>query len=135
MNPVWCFPEGNTEESGYEIIKKMLTLPILPDAIICMNNYVAFGALRRLQEEGISVPKDMGIVTFDNEPLAPYTSPPLTSLHMDTFELGVKSAEALMDSILYELTNKKQKEIEGAVFQTWIEPKLLVRGSSVRLNE
>ncbi|MNN42712.1 HTH-type transcriptional repressor CytR [compost metagenome] len=131
VNPVWCFPEGNGEENGYEIVNKMLNLPILPDAIICMNNYVAFGALRRLQEEGISVPKDIGIVTFDNEPLAPYTTPPLTSLHMDTFGLGVKSAEVLMDVIQdYGLTNRE--ETEEAALQTWIEPQLVVRGSSAR---
>ncbi|MNO45721.1 Catabolite control protein A [compost metagenome] len=128
VNPVWCFPEGNAEEDGYEIVKKMLDLPIVPDAIICMNNYVAFGALRRLQEEGISVPNDMGIVTFDNEPLAPYTTPPLTSLHMDTFDLGVKSAEMLVDIIQdCGLTNK-----EAHLMQTWIEPQLVIRESSVK---
>lgn len=132
VNPVWCFPEGNNEENGYEIIKKMLTLPILPDAIICMNNYVAFGALRRLQEEGISVPEEIGIVTFDNEPLAPYTTPPLTSLHMDTFELGVKSAEVLMDIIHNNALANDVTDIEETAFQTWIEPQLVVRGSSVR---
>ncbi|MNP87187.1 hypothetical protein D3C76_1879120 [compost metagenome] len=52
---------------------------------------------------------------------------------MDTFELGVKSAEVLMDIIQdYGLSNKEETEIEGATFQTWIEPQLVVRGSSVR---
>lgn len=139
VNPVWSFPEGNTEESGYEIIKQILMLPVLPDALICMNNYVAFGALKRLREEGYSVPEQMGMVTFDNEPLAPYTTPPLTSLHMDTFGLGVKSAEVLMNSIhnygIHDCDLITAKDIFGeneAIHQKWLEPQLVIRESSLR---
>lgn len=139
VNPVWSFPEGNTEEKGYEIIEQMLRLPVLPDAIICMNNYVAFGALKRLQEEGISIPEQMGIVTFDNEPLAPYTTPPLTSLHTDTFGLGVKAAEVLMgiidhngDHIYDSATAKGSSGERGTELQRWLEPQLVIRESSLR---
>ncbi|WP_334073572.1 MULTISPECIES: LacI family DNA-binding transcriptional regulator [Paenibacillus] len=129
VNPLWSFPEGGAEESGYAAAEKMLRLPIVPDAVICMNNYVAFGALRCLRDRGISVPDEMGIVTFDNEPLAPYTSPTLTSLHTDTFGLGTKAAELLMDLIQDEET-MPDEEAENR--QTWIEPQLIVRESSVK---
>ncbi|MNO67233.1 HTH-type transcriptional repressor CytR [compost metagenome] len=131
VNPVWSFPDGNTEEIGYGIVKKLLRLPILPDALICMNNYVAFGALRSLQEEGFSVPEKMGIVTFDNEPLAPYTTPPLTSLNMDTFGLGVKAAEVLM-TIIQDCSDKEEPELDDSVYLTWLEPQLVIRKSSVK---
>lgn len=130
VNPLWSYPEGSTEESGYAAAEGMLRLPIIPDAVICMNNYVAFGALRCLKDHGISVPGGIGIATFDNEPLAPYTSPPLTSLHMDTFGLGVKAAELLMDRIQdCELDAAQEKGTKGR--QIWIEPELIVRESSV----
>lgn len=129
VNPLWSFPEGSTEESGYAAAEKMLGLPIVPDAVICMNNYVAFGVLRCLKDHGISVPGEIGIAAFDNEPLAPYTSPPLTSLHMDTFALGVKATEVLMDIIL-DCEHGKAPEDEKKGRQMWIEPELIVRESS-----
>lgn len=129
VNPLWGFPEGSTEASGYAAAEKMLRLPIVPDAVLCMNNYVAYGALRCLRDREISVPDEMGIVTFDNEPLAPYTSPPLTSLHTDTFGLGAKAAELLMGLIQDEATAPEEAAKNR---QTWIEPHLIVRESSVK---
>lgn len=87
-NPLRIYPDGNTEKAGYHMVSAILEHGEIPDALVCMNNFVAFGALKRLKEKGISVPQEIGIVTFDNEPLAPYTTPALTCLHMDTFGLG-----------------------------------------------
>ncbi|UJF36256.1 substrate-binding domain-containing protein [Paenibacillus hexagrammi] len=70
-----------------------------PDAVVCMNNYTAFGALKAIHARGVQVPQQVGLATFDQYPLAPYTSPPLTSLNIDTFELGVAAATMLMQRI------------------------------------
>lgn len=89
------------ETNGRLFMDQLLALPESerPDAVICMNNYTAFGALEAARSAGVSVPGDLGIAAFDNYPLAPYTNPPLTCLNMDTFELGVQAAEMLMTRI------------------------------------
>lgn len=69
------------------------------DSIICSNNIIAFKVLRTLKLRNIKVPEQIGIVTFDNYPLAEYMDPPLTVIDVDTYRLGEKSAEMLFELI------------------------------------
>ncbi len=110
------------EENGHKQMADLLDLPEPPDAVICVNNYVAFGALKAATLRNLSVPRDLGIVTFDNYPLAPYTSPALTALDNDTFGLGV-----LASRILFDMMN--QKPVQSSYL---LQPKLIVRDSSLR---
>ncbi|NSB33482.1 LacI family DNA-binding transcriptional regulator [Clostridium saccharoperbutylacetonicum] len=115
--------EGNSDkESGYELTLQLLSDFPEIDAILCINNYVAFGVLKALKEKGLNSPTDIGIVTFDNEPFSAYTTPSLTCLDVDTFKLGEVAAEILMKKIQ---NPNSQNEI------TLISPKLLIRESSL----
>lgn len=109
------------EASGYRVMLEQLNGDSPPDSIICINNYVAFGALKALQERGISLPGEFGIVAFDDYPLAPYTSPALTCLDIDTFELGAKAAGLLLDIIANPETSKAP---------ITIKPTLISRGTT-----
>jgi Transcriptional regulators len=113
------------EANGRLFMSQLLTLPAeeQPDAVICMNNYTAFGALEAARAAGISLPSQLGIATFDDYPLAPYTYPPLTCLQMDTFELGVQAAHMLMTRI---------SEPSAAAEQRLIPAALITRASTVR---
>lgn len=48
---------------------------VRPDAIICLNDAMALGALHQLQVRGIRVPDDVQVVGFDNVPEATYANP------------------------------------------------------------
>ncbi|EFM09890.1 transcriptional regulator, LacI family [Paenibacillus curdlanolyticus YK9] len=113
------------EANGRLLMNQLLSLPIddRPDAIICMNNYTAFGALESARDVGVAVPTTLGVATFDDYPLAPYTSPPLTCLSMDTFELGTQAAEMLMARIGDYSTRAESRRIP---------PTLIVRASTSR---
>lgn len=110
------------EENGYKFMTELLDLPEPPDSVICVNNYVAFGVLKAAAERKHSVPGDLGIVAFDNYPLAPYTSPALTALDNDTFGLGVLASRILFDKI-------NQTPVQSSYL---LQPKLIVRNSSLR---
>jgi hypothetical protein len=69
-------------------MSELLSLETPPNAVVCINNYSAFGALKAIHEYKWKIPEEIGIVTFDQYPLAAYTTPPLTSLNIDTFKLG-----------------------------------------------
>lgn len=109
------------EAQGYRLTKELLALDNPPDAVVCMSNFAAFGALKAIRERGLSIPSEIGIVTFDDYPLAPYTTPPLTSLHIDTFELGVTAGTMLKQRIA-----DPRQPVEVRL----IEPALIVRESS-----
>jgi len=108
---------------GYDKTIELLNLDSPPDSIICINNNVAFGALEAIKQKGLNIPKDIGIVTFDNFPLAPYTTPSLTALHLDTFELGKSAGKILM---------KKIENPEAKPEIRIILPQLIIRESSLR---
>lgn len=116
-------PGYANEANGRRLMRELLALPSVPDAIICMSNLVAFGALEELREQGVSIPDEMGVATFDNRPLAPFTTPPLTCLDMDTFALGAAAGEMLMAQI-----NGLETAPSGR--RRWVEPELVVRRST-----
>ncbi|WEK55166.1 MAG: LacI family DNA-binding transcriptional regulator [Candidatus Cohnella colombiensis] len=113
---------GN-EENGFIMMNELLDLPIPPDAVICVNNFVAFGALRAALSRGLQVPQQLGILTFDNYPLAPYTTPALTALDIDTFNLGVLASQVLFKKI-------ESKTLDKLSYT--LKPELIIRESTRR---
>lgn len=91
--------------------------------MVCMNSYVAFGVLQAAKALGIDVPSELGIAAFDEYPLSRYTTPPLTSLNIDTFKLGVSSGQLLMERIRGNDAPHKH---------LLLEPELIPRESTMR---
>lgn len=91
--------EPNSEGSR-EAAVKILKGPDAPDAFICSDNIISFGVLGAAAELGLRVPDQLGVVTFDNFPIAEYTTPPLTAIDVDTFSLGEQAAGILLKKIL-----------------------------------
>ena len=53
-----------------------------------------------LREAGLRVPEDMAVAGFDDIPIARYTSPPLTSVHVSIAELGGRAVETLLHAMV-----------------------------------
>ncbi|SHO49287.1 LacI family DNA-binding transcriptional regulator [Anaerocolumna xylanovorans] len=70
-----------------------------PDAFLCGNNIIAFNVLKTLKNINYRIPDDIGIVTFDNYPVAEYTDPPLTAVDVDTYGMGIQVAKQLLRKI------------------------------------
>lgn len=104
-------------------LESMLSGKEKPDAFICSNNIIAFQVLKYLKSRKISVPDDIGVVTFDNYPFAEYMDPPLTIVDVDTYTLGEQAATNLFNKI---------KRTDRGSQQTVISTKLIVRQSSQR---
>lgn len=90
-------------------IKALLESHTEVDSIICTNNIVAYHVLLELRKNKISVPEQMGIVTFDNYPLAEYLDPPLTAVDINTYRLGEQAASTLFDMIRHQ--DRKEEAI------------------------
>lgn len=115
---------GEAEEAfGYQAAKQLLLSETPPDSVICMSNFAAYGVLLAARELGVKVPTQLGIATFDDYPLSRYTSPPLTSLNLDTFRLGVSAGKLLMERI-----GGKNEALQKLL----LAPELLPRESSCR---
>jgi LacI family transcriptional regulator len=123
--------DGNfTEASGYDGVRRFLTLRTRPEALFASNDSMAIGALSALHEAGLRVPEDVAIGGFDDIPMARYTSPPLTSVHVPMGELGAHAVRRLVLAVGREGRHFARRET--------LPTELVVRascGSEGRINE
>ena len=88
-----------TVENAYAVALSELEQSTHADAFVCNDNLAAFGLLKACKERKIAVPEEIGIVAFDNYPLAEYTEPHLTIVDIDTSLLGEQAAQLLFQRI------------------------------------
>lgn len=88
-----------SREAARRFTEELLSLDPPPDSLLCVSNFAASGAYDAVRARGLSIPRDIAVVGFDNYPLAPYMEPPLTVVDIDLFALGVHAAKALMYAI------------------------------------
>ena len=97
------------------------------EAVFACNDQMALGALRAARHLGLAVPRDLAVVGFDDIPEAAYFYPPLTTVHQSPKALGALAVERMNAMI--------QARQQGGTCSTglsWVRPRLIVRGSSVR---
>ena len=66
-------------------------------ALICLNDRLAFGAYQALQERGQRIPDDLSIVSFDDEEIASYLRPQLTTARIPYEQMGREAMAMLLD--------------------------------------
>ena len=105
---------------GAELGKKVLELEgEHPTALVCLNDCLAIGALRVLQEAGKSIPEDYSVVGFDNTPESKWGFPSLTSVDQNIESL-MEEARGLLKASIEGIEPKLVK----------VSPKLVARGST-----
>jgi LacI family transcriptional regulator len=92
-------PGDFLEETGYDATKRLLALPDPPTAIFASSDTSAFGVMRALEEEGLSVPDDVALIGFDDIPEASYVNPGLTTVRQPMIDMGRMAARLLIDTI------------------------------------
>ena len=86
-------------ESGADAFDQLMTAAPPPTVLMCGNDVLAVGALRRARERGFEVPRDISITGFDDIELARIVSPQLTTVHVPHREMGRLAACDLIDMI------------------------------------
>ncbi|RME59442.1 MAG: LacI family transcriptional regulator [Caldilineae bacterium] len=86
-------------DSGYQAMLDLLSLPEPPTGVFAANDQMAVGALRALQERGVSTPEGCSLVGYDDIPLASYVQPPLTTVRQPVTRLGQLAVETLLARI------------------------------------
>jgi LacI family transcriptional regulator len=93
--------ENFDEADGYQSVSARIKQGEPFSAIVALTDWMAFGALRALQEHGMRVPQDVSIIGFSDLPMASAVEPALTTIHIPQRYLGalaVHLAHALIDS-------------------------------------
>lgn len=108
-------------DSGFRMTESLLQNPNLPDAIICANNYIAYGCVNALKENHLRIPEDMGILTFDDYPFSQILEPKLTVVNIDVYDMGIQAGKLIL--------NKMKKPNLQIQFYCTL-PSITVRGST-----
>jgi len=85
--------------SGYNLTMTLLSRSELPEIIVCSNDNMAIGAYRALAERGFRVPDDIGVVGFNDIPVAQFLNPPLSSVKIRAEQIGETAVDLLMERI------------------------------------
>lgn len=85
--------------SGYDAMRTLLSEGRLPTAVIAGNDTIAIGAISAITEAGLSVPRDIAIVGFDDVPLARFISPALTTVRVPAHEMAEACGQSIVDLI------------------------------------
>lgn len=90
-------------KDGYAAASKLFQCPEQPDAIICINDEIAIGVMKYLQNNNYSIPKDVAVVGFDDNPMGYVCTPELTTLSQDIDYLS----QILLDLLIREIENNE----------------------------
>ncbi len=88
--------EANAFEAGMTGGLALVQADPRPDVIFCLNDHIAFGALMACGLEGLTVPRDIGVVGFNGLPLANVLPLALTTMRTPRREMGILAAQAIM---------------------------------------
>lgn len=86
-------------ENGYNMMNRMMAVDERPHAIICANNYLAYGAINAAHDAGYDFPRDFGLITFDAHPFSNITKPRMTVIDIDMYDMGKQVGETIMKKI------------------------------------
>lgn len=103
-------------DEGYRLARKLLRRDEPIRALLCMNDRLAFGAYQALSELGLSVPNDVAIVSFDNDELAAYLRPGLTTIALPHEDMGRQAVDLLLgDSTRRENLIRMPVVVRGSI--------------------
>lgn len=108
--------------AGAEAARSLVRRDDPPDAIFCLNDLMAVGALHALAEEGVDVPGDVAVVGFDDIEEGRYHRPALTTVAPDKTEIARQSVARLRQ----RLAPGPQDPPE----ELTVSHRLVIRGSS-----
>jgi DNA-binding LacI/PurR family transcriptional regulator len=92
------FPGDWTAATGYQIGLRIADSPEIT-AVFAANDQTALGILRALHERGRRVPEDVSVVGFDDMDESDSFWPPLTTIHQDFTEMGLRAISTLLNEI------------------------------------
>lgn len=81
---------------GFELTRRILAAHPEIRGVLCLNDRLAFGAYQALAEAGRRVPDDVAVLGFDNDEIAAYLRPGLTTLALPHEEMGRRAVELLL---------------------------------------
>ncbi len=118
------FSQSIDSLDAYEISNKILSQWDKPDGFFCANDTSAVSVIQCARNKNISVPDELKVVGFNDDPISTIISPQLTTISHPATRMGEIAAEHI-------LNKKESQEAETVVLET----ELIIRGSTIKTPE
>jgi LacI family transcriptional regulator len=114
-----------SEREGQRALSALLDSGRRFTAVVAANDLLALGCYDALAARGLHCPRDVSVTGFNDMPFADKFDPPLTTVRIQHYEMGVQAARAMLEQI---------EDPDSSRIDTKLEPSLVVRGSTARPN-
>lgn len=114
------FDDDYNYQGGRRMCEQLLHSKQSFSAIFCGNDLIAIGARDVLQEAGLSVPKDVSLIGFDNILFGEHLTPPLSTIYFPVKEMGEQAGHLALTQIANQQYHVEHK----------LQPKLVIRKST-----
>lgn len=113
-----------SSEEGFRIAKELLNLQERPDGIFSANDTAAVSVIQYARKVGISVPDELAVIGFNNDPVSTIIDPPLSTVGHPAIEMGKLAATQVLNG---------GEQDEAVRSQTiMLDTELIIRQSSLR---
>jgi DNA-binding LacI/PurR family transcriptional regulator len=96
FDPALTAPGDFERGAARAAVARLLEAGVAFDALFAGDDEAAVGALQALRAAGRRVPQDVAVVGFDDQRLTEVLSPPLTTVHAPTEQVGAEAARQLI---------------------------------------
>jgi LacI family transcriptional regulator len=86
-------------DEGFTAMNGIFDMDRLPTAVVAYNDLIAVGAMDAIKQRGLSIPKDISVVGFDDIGLASEVNPFLTTIHVPKRRMGIMAVQSLLQII------------------------------------
>ncbi len=95
----WVRRLGYSPEMAAAAMESLMATDPRPTGVVVANVNGAIGALTALRRLGIDVPGEMSVVAYHDEWVAEHTWPPLTTVKMPYYQVGVQAVQSLLSQL------------------------------------
>jgi LacI family transcriptional regulator len=118
------------KDKAFSATEELLRMKKIPSAIFVCNEPMVSGCILALKERGLSIPKDIAVIGFDDPVWTSYMDPPLTTVSQPSYTMGILAFDYLLAQIS---NNEKDRKYLNDVI---LKPTLVIREScGIRLKK
>ena len=99
VQPEYCIEVPAASQNEFQELRKLLLSEERPTAVLVSDDILALSLERICMEADISIPEDLSILSFNNSLFARLTSPQLTSIDINSGQLGMEAATQMISHI------------------------------------
>ena len=99
LKPEYCIEICSFSQNTFEPIQNLLSLPQAPTAVVVSDDILAVIVQYVCLGMGLSIPDDLSIVSFNNSLFSRLNTPQITSIDVNSFQLGIEAASQIINHI------------------------------------